>query len=222
MSVAASSLPRWTVALLVACAINALVFIGFPLLSGKVSSPPPRPELGGVFLTRFVPPPPPAPHLPDKPEPRPRVVNRPVLGRKTPDARSPLAVSMPKLRMRLPGDISLDVTLPELPAPSLAAFKSEYDLGEVDAVPVAVRRDAPVYPMAARRNGVEGVVTVRFLVGEDGVPRNLSIVESDSGGIFDKNVLRAVERWRFRPGMVNGRAVATWLRLPVRFRLEER
>lgn len=219
MSVSASSLPRWSFALIAACVVNALVFIGIPLLSGKVAAPPPRLEAGGVFLTRFEPPEPPASHLPKKVETRAPSVPRPALSRKTPSATPPQVAPMPELRMRLPGDISMDVALPELPSPRLAMPRSEFELGEVDTAPVSVRRDAPVYPMAARRNEVEGVVTVRFLVGEDGVPRKLSIVAAQPEGVFDKNVLRAVGRWRFRPGVVDGRAVATWMRLPIRFRL---
>lgn len=212
------SLPRWSFALIVACVVNALVFVGIPLLSGKVSSPPPRLETGGVFLTRFEPPEPPVRHTPKSVEKRAPAVPPPSLGRKAPSVTPPQVALMPELRMRLSGDISMDVALAELPGPRMVD-RSEFDLGEVDTAPVSVRRDAPVYPMIARRNAVEGVVTVRFLVGEDGVPRKMSIVAAEPEGVFDRNVLRAVARWRFRPGTVDGRAVATWMRLPIRFRL---
>ncbi len=72
------------------------------------------------------------------------------------------------------------------------------------AVPLS--RIAPIYPLSARRRGIEGEVTVEFDIGADGSVENIRVVRSDPPGMFDSYVINAVQKWRYRPRMVNGEA----------------
>ena len=47
------------------------------------------------------------------------------------------------------------------------------------------------------------------------------VIESDPPGVFDKAAIRAVSRWRFKPRMVNGRAVPGKATQVVDFKLEK-
>ena len=58
-------------------------------------------------------------------------------------------------------------------------------------------RVAPLYPQRALMLGVEGSVTVAFVVNTDGNTRDLKIIESRPPGIFERAAIRAISKWRY-------------------------
>jgi protein TonB len=64
---------------------------------------------------------------------------------------------------------------------------------------VAVRAPQPLYPPDALRAGIGGEVAVTFTVNADGSVDDVAIVSAQPQGVFDKNVLAAVRRWKFKP-----------------------
>ncbi len=62
----------------------------------------------------------------------------------------------------------------------------------------------PVYPAAARAEGVEGSVTVRYDVTVEGAVENARVVASEPQGVFDEAALLAVRSWRFNAPVVDG------------------
>lgn len=93
-----------------------------------------------------------------------------------------------------------------------------FDIAELERRPEAIAQVAPVYPAELRRARVEGAVTLVFLVDEEGRVQDPR-AESASHPEFERPALEAVRKWRFRPGMKDGEAVKTYLRLPMRFRV---
>ena len=90
-----------------------------------------------------------------------------------------------------------------------------------DASETPLVRIHPEYPLRARQDGIEGSVRVRFDVDPRGKVQNVRITSSTPRGVFDRAVLKAVKRWRYRPKVENG--VATWrrglsVRLPFKLR----
>jgi len=85
------------------------------------------------------------------------------------------------------------------------------------ATPVPVQMPAPRYPTQASRRGVEGVVRIRVDVGTDGVPIDVTVVEGSGTRELDRAALEAVRRWRFRPGVADGRPVPGSVVVPVEF-----
>lgn len=73
----------------------------------------------------------------------------------------------------------------------------------VDGPLVSLVRVEPVYPVNAERRGLEGYVIVQFDVLADGYVANVSIVES-SNRMFENASIRAVQRFRFKPRVVDG------------------
>ena len=63
----------------------------------------------------------------------------------------------------------------------------------------------PNYPEVARLAGIEGDVTLRILVGEDGTVRDLRPVSGPP--VLARSAMRAVEQWRYAPALVDGRPV---------------
>jgi len=102
---------------------------------------------------------------------------------------------------------------------AVEALKDEaFDVSDLEKRPQAVSQVAPAYPVELRKAKVEGSVTLVFVLSEDGRvvdPR----VENSSRPEFEKPALDAIRKWRFSPGMKDGRAVRTYIRVPMRFRV---
>jgi protein TonB len=59
--------------------------------------------------------------------------------------------------------------------------------------------EAPAYPRGAERRGIEGYAIVQYTISPDGVVENVSVVEADPNGVFDRAVTRAIEGWAYAP-----------------------
>ena len=80
-------------------------------------------------------------------------------------------------------------------------------------------RILPEYPPNGRG---DGWVLVRFNISPSGAVTNAVIVDAKPRGLFDKNALRAIGRWRYRPAVVDGRAVERrGLQVKLIFKLEK-
>ena len=79
----------------------------------------------------------------------------------------------------------------------------------------------PRYPRFARSRGHEGRVLIRVAVLGNGDVGHVVVAQSSGHRSLDRAALAAVKRWRFRPALREGEAVAATLTVPVLFRLEE-
>jgi protein TonB len=70
--------------------------------------------------------------------------------------------------------------------------------------PIPLVRIPPEYPPNGRG---DGSVLVRFDISKIGSVVNARVIDSTPPGMFDKAALRAIERWRYRPAVVDGQAV---------------
>ncbi|EAR59508.1 energy transducer TonB [Neptuniibacter caesariensis] len=91
-----------------------------------------------------------------------------------------------------------------------------------DANPTALTQVPPSYPQRALRRKLEGSVMVEFLVTEAGTvkPGSIKVVKSTPPGVFDKAVIRAIQRWRFKTRTVDGKPVPFKARQELEFKLE--
>lgn len=89
------------------------------------------------------------------------------------------------------------------------------------AAPRLLAKTDPQYPEEARRAGVEGTVTVRIEIKENGQPGEIAVVRSSGRASFDAAAVEAVRSWRFVPAQEaeTGRAVRCYTTIPVIFRL---
>jgi protein TonB len=67
----------------------------------------------------------------------------------------------------------------------------------------------PVYPPQDVKEPIRGVVVMRVLVSETGVPIEVVVVERAPGSLTEAAVA-AVRQWRFEPAIQNGRAFRAW------------
>lgn len=90
----------------------------------------------------------------------------------------------------------------------------------VEEKPKISKQVEPEYPETARRQRIEGQVVARFLVTAKGDVDRINIISSQPPRMFDQVVREAVGKWRFRPARFQGRNVAVWVMLPIRFNLK--
>ncbi len=77
----------------------------------------------------------------------------------------------------------------------------------------------PDYPKIAKRRGYEGLVVLNVFVLESGNVGKIEIRKSSGYGVLDDSALDAVKKWVFIPGKKNGRAMSSWVVVPIRFDL---
>ncbi|MBE0540602.1 MAG: energy transducer TonB [Verrucomicrobia bacterium] len=93
-----------------------------------------------------------------------------------------------------------------------------FDVADLEKAPEVVSSVPPQYPAELRKAKVTGAVTLVFVLDETGRVDDLR-VENSSRPEFEKPALDAVRRWKFKPGIKDGEAVRTYMRLPIRFRV---
>jgi periplasmic protein TonB len=76
---------------------------------------------------------------------------------------------------------------------------------------------APDYPAAARARGVAGTVTVAYTVNTQGATSRVRVVSAEPAGIFNRDAVAAVKRWRYAPVIVADAAVAVPTHATIRF-----
>ena len=82
-----------------------------------------------------------------------------------------------------------------------------------------VQAPNPQYPPASRRKGEEGVVQLRVLVNEQGRAERVEVIQSSAFVLLDDAARAAVMRALFKPYLENGRAIAVYAIVPIRFQL---
>jgi protein TonB len=90
---------------------------------------------------------------------------------------------------------------------------------EGDVVPLV--RINPQYPRDAAMRQIEGYVTIEFTITETGAVRNPRVVDSSPPRVFDREAIRAILRWKFKPRVVDGQAVARRATQTITFNLDD-
>ena len=67
-----------------------------------------------------------------------------------------------------------------------------------------VVRVEPQYPSSARKNLIEGWVTIQFDIKPDGSTTNVTVLDSKPKTIFDDAARTAVRGWKYRPRTIRG------------------
>lgn len=82
-----------------------------------------------------------------------------------------------------------------------------------------VKGQAPIYPSSALRSHQAGWVLVGFTIDTEGRTTDIHVVDSQPRHVFDRSAMDAVHRYRFKPAMKNGTAVATTREQKIEFNL---
>lgn len=91
-------------------------------------------------------------------------------------------------------------------------------IGRSIAPPVLIFQVDPEFSEEARKAKYQGTVLLAIDVDASGHPANIRILQGLGMGL-DEKAIQAVSQWRFRPGLQNGKPVATPATVQVNFRL---
>jgi TonB family protein len=80
---------------------------------------------------------------------------------------------------------------------------------KVDEPPRAVEMVMPIYPEAALKQRVRGVVVLKVLVSQTGLPLDIR-VQQGARDDLNKAAVEAAKQWRFEPAVKNGKPVRTY------------
>lgn len=96
------------------------------------------------------------------------------------------------------------------------------------AQPLIVWEDRPrfrvpprpaAYPPRAVELGQQGEALVRVRLDPDGSAAEILVWRGSGFDLLDRAALAAVRDWKFLPAVRDGRAVAAWVEIPIRFHL---
>ncbi len=79
--------------------------------------------------------------------------------------------------------------------------------GRNDGEYIPVLTAAPDYPDSAARKGLEGYVIIEYTVDEKGSVQDPHVIFAEPMRVFDRAALKAVQRYKYKPRVVDGRAV---------------
>lgn len=131
------------------------------------------------------------PPEPKKPPPPPKV--------KVANTGKPPPVA---LNMEMP---TVSVPVSAGSGPYIGQWRTGDPAAEGDVIPI-VRID-PQWPREALLSGIEGWVLVEFTITEDGGVEDPDVLESEPRRMFDRNAIRAILKWKFKPRIIDGKPV---------------
>jgi len=119
-------------------------------------------------------------------------------------------------RMSLP---DLDVPLVGGDGMFIGNFQQADPTAEGEIIPLVVIR--PMYPREAAMSGTEGWVKVEFTITETGTVKDPRVIEARPPRIFNREAIRAILKWKFKPRVIEGIAVERRATQTIDFTLEE-
>ncbi len=140
-----------------------------------------------------------------KPKPMPKM-STPTATQENVAKTQNLDIKMPSLRGK--------TTFAKGPKLALPSMSGDSDL-------IALVRMQPQYPMRAKRMGLEGFVSLRVYVDTLGLVERVEVLEADPKWVFEREAIRAVKRWKFKPKTLNGTAIKHSGTLRLDFKMKE-
>ena len=182
---------------------------------------PPKPQVLPPTPAR------PQPVKPEQHHPQPAPPQQVARARpETPAASPPPAVLTAPASSASPSTPSVPAGVPggvPMAAPSPAPVAQAAPAAPAYVPPSAglayLNNPKPVYPLLARRRGLEGVVQLEVRVAADGHPLGAQIRTSSGHEILDEAARTAVLGWRFSPAKRGGEPVEGVALVPIRFQL---
>lgn len=127
---------------------------------------------------------------------------------------SPQAITAPPAMPEEP----IEPVAPAAPAPAPAPAPAQPRT--ISSGITYIQAPQPEYPSIARRMGEEGKVVLRVLVNEKGRPERVEVQTTSGSPRLDEAARQAVLRALFKPFIEDGKAVAAYAIVPIKFQLD--
>lgn len=166
----------------------------------------------------------------EQPKPKP-IAHKPIEPPKSPPvmhkqaelAKSPPVLTHKSTALSTPPTFysPAKITSPTAHAPQLSGFTSKnsgkkpaektggggHDNHSVNSGVVELVQAKPNYPMRAKSRHIEGWIKIAFTVTASGSVTNAHVVGASPPGMFDSSALETIQKFKFKPKIVNGKAV---------------
>jgi TonB family protein len=86
------------------------------------------------------------------------------------------------------------------------------------AAQARIPQPTPSYPLLTQASAVQGSVLLQALIGADGAVQEMRVISGPA--ILVSAARQAVQQWRFKPYLVNGKPVETYARVTVNFTID--
>lgn len=198
--------------------LNVLVFMLLPYLIQGTGSRTEQAPFESVNIVRVTPAPPPQRQQAEQKPPE-KVLQ------KQQTVQTKVAMPTPQLHLNLPLQPELpnavgQVLMPQVQLAQLDPIPTIFDSAALDKPLTALAQTPFIYPLRAKRLGIEGWVKIKLLVSQQGEVEQVQILEAQPPDVFEQTVERGVRLWRFTPGTVAGKPVRSWVVTTIRFELE--
>ena len=137
----------------------------------------------------------------------------------TPDQPEPIRDQQPDDDIDYVPDDNLVLGVPDAPPPPEPEGPVRFVVGGNITEPKKISGPTPIYPEAARRARIQGVVVLECTIGKDGRVQNVKILRGLPLGLTETAV-DAVNKWKFEASTLNGKPVEVLYILTVRFNLQ--
>ena len=90
--------------------------------------------------------------------------------------------------------------------------------GDIQA-PKLLNKVQPTYPAAAKATGIEGTVILNSIIGMNGTPLSLRVINNEVDPELAHAAVEAVSKWRYSPTLLNGEPIEVDTTILVNFKL---
>ena len=77
----------------------------------------------------------------------------------------------------------------------------------------------PNYPRRALKLHQEGIIYLKILVSDKGLPEKIIFTQKSKYNLLNKAALEAVSKWKFQPMITNGHKSKMWVNVPIEFKI---
>ena len=137
----------------------------------------------------------------------------------TPDEPEPIREEEPERDLEFVPDDNLILGVPDAPPPPEPEGPLRFVVGGKITEPEKLSGPNPVYPEAARRARIQGVVVLECIIGKDGSVKEVKVLRGLPLGLTESAV-DAVNKWKFKASTLNNKPVEVLYILTVRFNLQ--
>lgn len=137
----------------------------------------------------------------------------------TPDEPEPIRDEQKDENIDFVPDENLVLGVPDAPPAPEPEGPIRFVVGGNITEPRKISGPNPLYPEAARRARIQGVVVLECVIGKNGEVDSVKVLRGLPLGLTEAAV-DAVNKWRFEPSTLNGKPVEVLYILTVRFNLQ--
>ncbi len=150
--------------------------------------------------------------------PKPKIKKVPIPD-PTPDEPEPIREEDPDEDLDFVADDSLILGVPDAPPAPEPEGPVRFVVGGNITEPERLSGPNPLYPEAARRARIQGVVVLECTIGKSGKVTNVNVLRGLPLGLTEA-AESAVKKWTFKASTLNGKPVEVLYILTVRFNLQ--